>query len=580
MEVNLSFSELSRVILIERDEPLSRIEIRDMLSHHYSPELILYLIKGLNEEKINPHTLLVQSIANSQTKDDLISVGLGLRYGADPNMYVCYPTVGDIHILGYVYLALAEKDLGLLNGTVIMLMAMGADPSLPAFRSEDKCVDEYSLLQPDGKCVIDWICDQGYDTIIPQLKSGFDSVEEIFMNTLATYLDNPDLLRSEPLLDEALKAHSIKIIQQADFDSKEGLVGSVIYLNLSAYEIFTDRGFLPSYSTINDLILGYNNYIMLEDYVSAKQLKGMLLYSVSRGSILDTYQTNLINPKLMDEIMEVYCVPYWKKACNLLVGKSPDKLKQLAYQLNLNPESDKSILCNKIKKLSMSDPVMLKFSVAKRNLTRIISEVSYINEFGQCSDCEFPSIKLPPIHCNNRSLITDNMFDFPDPELAYYRDDHDKLWCFTSNLYNKMVETGINPYTKEKFPPSFLNSVKTKIELIQNYRDMDCLPVPVSETIDQLSLPDEINNNLTNFYIDKMEKQLIKRGLNKDLIELIEITKLEDILLDSFNLSVNLEPLDKTHRIVTFYIISHRNIKDDSFFEKLKQNVGNNGVLQ
>ena len=133
---NLPLRDLQKIILGERTEPLSIIEIRNLFSYPTTPESILYLITALNRNKIDPNTTLIQGIDNANHKQDLVPIALSLRYGADPNLYVNFPTVGDIHILGFVYLVVSYKTLPLLNSLVIMLMAMGADPNRLVFDSQ------------------------------------------------------------------------------------------------------------------------------------------------------------------------------------------------------------------------------------------------------------------------------------------------------------------------------------------------------------------------------------------------------------------------------------------------------------
>jgi hypothetical protein len=216
---NLPLRDLQKIILGTREEPLSVVEIKNLFSYPTTPESILYIITALNRGKIDPNTTLIQSINNANKKQDLVPVALSLRYGADPNLYVNVSNVGNIHILAYTYLSLCQKDLPILNSVVIMLVALGTDSNLPVFDNDCGVVrDEYSLVEPiKGQSVIEWLDDQGYDTIIPQIKNqNYESVEPSFMTTLATFLDNPDLVPSGliPRLDETIGSHSVDIFNK------------------------------------------------------------------------------------------------------------------------------------------------------------------------------------------------------------------------------------------------------------------------------------------------------------------------------------------------------------------------------
>jgi len=573
---NLPLRDLQKIILGKRTEPLSVVEIRNLFSYPTTPESILYIITALNQECIDPNTTLVQAIANATKKEDLISISLALRYNADCNLYVSAPNIGDIHILGYVYLVLSKRSVPLLNAVVIMLMVMGSDYNRLIFDSEGGAVkDEYSLVEPvKGQTVLDWLEDQGYNTIIPQIKGqNYSDVEPSFMTTIATFLDKDNLLVVTPDPEEIIGSHSVDILanKNNDIEPSLGLKLARKYLNLTAYELFTDLGGNVSYAEVNDMILSIKYYKNIGDFISMSQAREMLLYSISRGVLLDKDQIELIgqiSERLLCKIGYVYFQPYWIKACSISNGKASDKLKLLAYQLNLDPEVPKDTLCHRIKSIAKADPDMVKQFTITRQKMRIRSDVSFINQFDNYA---LPS----DIKCNNRSLIKANLYDLPDKDIGYYRDNTNALWCFTSNNFAKMVEKKINPYTNEEFPSWFVSEIEDKIAFITTYRDIDKDPKPISYAVDLLRTPDIPDNQISDRYVELFEELMQQNDIAEWNIEKLSESDMSEILSDVFAVDTDLSDLTRPHAVKTFYITSLDQLekhpdKSNSLFQKIK----------
>ncbi len=574
---DLPLRDLQKIILGERVEPLSVIEIRNLFSYPTTPESILYIITALNRNKIDPNTTLVQAIDNANNKEDLVPIALSLRYGADPNLYVNAPNIGDIHILAFVYVILSNKTSALLNSLVIMLMAMGSDPNRLVFDAKGGIItDEYSLMEPlKGQSVLGWLEEQGYYTIIPQIESQkYDDVETTFMTTLATFLDKPELIPKEstPRLDEVIGAHSVEIFNEYinNVDTQTGIRLSRYFLNLDIYERFVDLGGSLKYGEINDLILSVKKYKEAGDIISMGQVREMMLYSISRGAILDQYQMDLIKDidiRVYQKVLASYEQPYWIKACATTKGVPDAKLKRLAYQLNLDPEAPKDTLCNQIKMITQADPELVKKSAIVRQQVRIRSDIAYINQF---DDGENP----PDIKCNNLSLLSNNIYDFPDADIAYYRDYQDSLWCFTSNNYIKMLKKKVNPYTTQPFPEWFLDNINRKVKFISKYRSIEDELVSISITIDNLSRPDIPDNTYSDNNIKNFDKMLVDHDIVEWNISNLTADEMNDLLSNNFKVSVDLRGITREHAEKTFEIISYEELSSnpdlaDNFFQQM-----------
>ena len=563
-QYNVSLSDLIKIILGKREEPLSPVEIKNIFSQTISPETHLHLLSALQGKKIDPHTMLVQSIANSKEKDDLIGVALALKFGADPNLYVSTPQIGDIHILAYSYIVLSDRDIRVLNSIIIMLFIMGSNPDQLVFNAPcEEIRDEYSLVEPvKGQTVLEWLDDQGYSTIIPQIIDDIDNIDDKFITFIGTLLDKNDIIKQKPDLQTMVQSLSVKVFDKyyQEYDSQEGLELSIKYLNIDAYEQFLKRGATINYGQINDIILQIGEYKQQKDYISMNQLRNMLLYSIKSGIILDLYQLELAEKTcetLFTKIITAYQQPYWIKISTNPEGKSDDKLKLLAYRLNLNPKWSKRKLSQQIKNITQADPDFVKRSVIARQITRIQSDVSYIYEFD--NKCPFN------IKCSNNTMSgIKTPYDYPDSDIVYYRDDNNKLWCFTSNNYLKMVSKKHNPYNNEPFPKKVIKDTLQKIKFISKYRSIDSEPQSISTTIDQLNQEDQIDNFYTDKYVNNFKNILNQYGLSYECINQLSLEEMENILKTKLNITTNLKKLDIIHGQITFVILVYHEIKNNT----------------
>ena len=222
----------------------------------------------------------------------------------------------------------------------------------------------------------------------------------------------------------------------------------------------------------------------------------------------------------------------------------------------MDPEAPKDVLCHQIKLITQADPDMVKQSTITRQQVRIRSDIAYINQF---DNGELP----PDIKCGNKSLLSANMYDFPDVDIAYYRDYQDNLWCFTSNNFSKMLDKEVNPYTTELFPQWFLEDVGRKIDFISKYRNMEDDPTPISVVLDNLNLPDTINNIYSDNDILRLNQILIEKGITEYKIENLSIDDMKKILVETFQLPTNLDNINKEHGKVTFLVVSYQELSNN-----------------
>jgi hypothetical protein len=554
--------DLQEIILGKREESLTDEEINSLFCMTTTPEQILMLIKALNRKKIDPEKMLIESIVNAKVKNDLIPIALALRYGVDSNIYVPTCGVGNIHILGFVYVKLGspafnstcrdKENLLLLNSIIMLLKAAGSNPLLPIFKCEEKKT-LFSLIP--GKDVITWLCESGYDSIFPCLDCNFSNVKDETATMISIFLDSIDLIKTCPKLNEIISAHSYSVLEKyvEDFDPNDGLKLSIKFLNLGSFEKFIEIGGTLKYYQVNEMLVRMKKYKESKDLISLSQLFNMLVYAIERGLLFDKYQLKYleeIDMEFAQKIMEIYREPLWKKNCKVLKGVASIEMKKLAYELNLNPEYCKEILCDEISKIVSADIEEVKKSVITRQEKRVSATLCHYLSFINGE---------PKVIPRNRSLVT-NMYDYPDNDIVFYKDVDNISWIFTRNMFVDLLENGKNPYTNQPLPQLLKEEMEKRNLYYINIFGISDDIVEISITLDNLNKEEKITNDIT----EKRIKKFFKLGqVDRDTFEKISTQEMSNILKDIVSNELDLKDLPKDFAFATFAITVEEHLREN-----------------
>lgn len=606
--ITAEMDTLQNLVLGEGKTPISSAQVRDILQQPTTPELVILVLAALEKKVIDKNLVLIQSINSSRIEDDLVLVGLALRYGADPNQYV-NSELGIIHILAYTYAKISNKaDRQTLNLLTGMLLASGSSYISKAFDANKKgdFVKDNSQLfiqNIGGETVIDWIGNQGYSTILPELSSGpVDKTDLLernpdFMSKVGLYLNRLDLvptgetnelMKLDPKL--MIKAHStllfeeyLKNIKTETAANSSLLRASVIHYNLTTYKSVLNKGIKPDYTFVNDLITRMAVIKKKKFYVGYTQLDSMLTTSVKNGTRIDTKQLSYlrsIDTGSSKRLEESYARPYWKKNCeDMAVTKSADvDLRILALSLNAptaltsDPKSTQEEICNYIGNFSRQNPETLKAAAVRRQEIRVSAASAGATDFLESTSLNSTSgngvfgdeltAKLPIRICRNRSVLASDPYGFNDAQLAFYTDKVNVPWCFTSDMFKQLISTGDNPINQEQLPESFILELKNKDRLLDalGIRSVDTLTF--AEAVDKLSQNDTISDVFTNKEIEKFLMAAKINGVNGDKFRSMTNAQLQKIL-QIYGRTVNLLPLSQDHAFSTFSIIAN-NIMDNN----------------
>jgi hypothetical protein len=595
-------NEVQRKIYGQRNETLTPIEINRLFQSPVTPEFNLTIYRALQRNAINPDVTILQAIPRAKTKEYLISIALCLRFGADANMYVDAPKLGTVHILGYVYTVLGGDkfsddiaDNNVLNTIVLMLIAKGSRSSLPMFDRKGGKIRDQTEAPSTSLSVNEWLNDQGYVTILNKINTGDSSqlqqtVDKESLTILSILLDMPTIVgRNYEPQDMVLAIRAFSPISfdkipipttriMADFKS---LDDSVVYLNSDAYQKLLNKGQLPSYVLVNKILIGMRSYRNNDRIIAVQELEKMLLSSISVGTQLDLDQLNIISTMgrdILDAVNKEYDQPYWRKICKspnfnpnpnpntsgttINQRNIPEPLRRLAISLNIDPNMSQSAICENITALSKSDKEALKEASRRRQQLRLAGDLGQMNEF--------LNGKIPNLVCRNKALLPNDPLDYNDIDIAYYRDDQGAVWCFTSDNFESILESGVNPYNSIMLPNSFKEELQYRINILKrlgiNATDIGIytskIPITFNTSIDNLTSKDVITEKTSERLLESFIQLAGKNGISPVTIRSLSKDNMINALR-SIGYDINISSLSTSHALITTaYIIDIINRTD------------------
>ena len=562
-------------LILGKKSDLSQDELENFLSCPNSPEKILTLAKALNHEYIDPELVLTFSIRNAKNKEDLIPIALALRYGANPNLYIC-----KIHILAYSYQSLGVSKFTsciegsecnkLLNSVIMLLRSSGSNPFLPVYLQEET---EETLFRKCSKDVMTWLCENGYDTILTNLDLSLSNVKAESATMIGVLLDDKSILKSDPKLDDLILSHSYKILGDYldSFNSLTGLQTSIKYLNLTAFEAFIETGINLDYLAVTKLLIRMKEYKKEKDLISLSQLFNMLLYAVTRGCSIDEYQFNYlseIEPTFAATLNKEYQKPFWQKNCLVSKGKVRKELKLLAYQLGLDPMMEKCRICYNLARISETKLEEAVEAIRRRQEQRIsYSLINYLELTGQ---------EIPHVLLRNSSMLKE-VYGYPDNDISFYKDINGASWIFTRNLFQELLEERINPYTQLPLPQLLMDEMEKRNQYFTEIFKENIKPKLISEVLTTLNDPDTISDSTTEKTITSFLNLGLKNGLTEDQLKSLSNDTMTNLLNDLTGEFIELSNLSKEFAFATFSVTAQNHLFDNplqamDFFSMIKLN--------
>ena len=591
-------------------ENIDVIELDNFISEYYllnendkKSKFILYFIKMIEYQKLSPNLLLERSIYNlkdRKTTCDLFY--LSLRYNANVNLYLNIKNLGKGHII--VYIHKKELDEDFTDFLVTILIYLGSNVKLHAFESPDTETSFFGGQKRNEKklSVNDWIktnSNKQYNNV----QMYFENLDLNHKIQLSIYFNNPQMFENifnpkkllgiyetendEPFenilgqnFSKFIIFRSIKCLEYyetfkySNLKSKGEYQNLVFCINSYFYEgflHFVKTSLDVSYYTMNRLIIKYKKLYNEKNIILLEEIRKMIIYSIKNGYKMDLEQIKFLEGlNIKQEILEEYNKPFWMKQCLNINNEPSEELKKLSYNLNIDQNYEKKEICNIINDFYKADINALKKSLLKRQESKMTSELSNISDFINYGENVY--------RCQNTGSRNENLMEYSDVSVAYYKDENNYAWCFLSTDYENLLDNPINPYTNKKLPEMFQKKIKYQKEIIEKLGMNGKNPTSIPKTLENMQILDEINDIesdnivdiiITIFKINGILESDYKNMSPEKMNEVLKKIGMEQeslILKKKFGDKNSFYPyeLSSRHQLITFCRAVHDSIKVDT----------------
>lgn len=388
---------------------------------------------GMKLGLLNPNEVMIDGIDGAITRGPDVTqlIGLALRFGANPNIYVRLRDNGkmtNMHILYYIWLKTPKNDedikylhpdieqidyyfgyyMGLMEDMIAMLVIGGADPKSPTTdlpsevqeqtnpqvetvrRLGNKIKSVKYNIREDGSTETDELtipAEIAFNAMTKYAKMrerliDFVDVDDVAYD-MAILLDADDAITIEsPSISKCITGHANKCLEKTlnlkrvtHEDVERFLEEAIDSYNVPAVVMLIERGAVVRYNIVDRIILASGkNAIMLGRPLNSALQNRMMLEMAKRGVGFDKPQTSLItsySPKTGMLLDKIQTVPYWRRTCKAKGDVVRPELRNLAREIGLPPGTSKGDICmelHKIDKVPESQLGMLASKLQRRRL--------------------------------------------------------------------------------------------------------------------------------------------------------------------------------------------------------------------
>jgi len=592
---------LCKIINEGLDEKLSNEETFSLVSYYsriqdYKKKCVYVrtIIEAMNNKIINCDAFLTFAITQCQDTDGIILVAIAMRFGANPNLYVVMKDVGILHIMVYTVMYLRDKvDNDVIILILCVLSVLGSSHRSPITQFQKKQKNN-NYLDNVNSTVGEWLYQNGfYDFSDTKnfIKENFseddqinlgaicDDIEIAFpkgmnMNVVIEVVNEDGYLENisdeeavpAPDLSQVLLYNSYKVQERIPLTYRMEK-GECLELRmcvetggLEMFKYLFNKGYKFTYFGLNRLLVILKSTVgkdaagntILSNKVFNLIYADMLKFCVNKGVIVDKEQFEILQVytnSLSDDIEEIYSKPMWIKSCSASENVPlPEVVKELAFSLNLVEEgmenfkgNNKVKICNnleKINKLNADQIIQANSNIQEDYMS---SEMYNISDYAKNTN---------KVKCSNP--INGNPLDYHKNTLVHYRDENNKIWCFTPNVFENLITEPVNMYNNKKIPLSVVNKMQ-HITMFLKRLGIDPKNITtVSKAVDKLKAPDAITNDNTNKAINFVINAGQIRGVYKDDLLKMPVELMIQIM-SMINYDQDYLPvLTPSHRLATF----------------------------
>ena len=607
---------------IDEGYPLERKEISALVSLFLSNEYFAHINFGVKNGRLEPEEIIKNITRIDINKFEfLLLLGFLIKNGLDTNYYFEGPYQIKVHIAVFINTLMGDgsiyrkyvMDLLQKSGSNFLSVAYtGGRTDAQTVSNVIKVekinpgdninVGSYVFTSSNKKLDFTWIdicniiLDKNFD-YTSALSTGMEmeGKEPDVLNFLNNVSDDKPL-KSLVVFNMMVMSDSVKILESTSNKcliwNQYGGIQQSIYLsingqNLTFFRTVIDKGGEMSYPAMTELICRHNLASKNKDNILKDTYSKMISYAIKTGSHMDTRQYQMLSleasVQLIEEIREDYRAPEWKKLCRkstLKDGFTNKRLRQIAFDLNIDFGLSSGEICGKLEKINEIDRVAYLNSAIERQKERIARSLLDAGEVTENT--------VERTRCNVKSTLIKNPYAYNDGKVAFVVEGGE-LYCFTSDLFESLLASKKNPYTGKTLSESFLETLKSQVRILEflglkKSRDQNSIDETLQQVFDTTN---EINNQKSDFVYNQSISLLsiITKLDERDIREILKVGEADRIVKYFVNLSFDLfsdcankidlsytggKKIGDFQKEVNFKNISANDIRQYEMFTKMK----------
>jgi hypothetical protein len=607
---------------IDEGYPLERKEISALVSLFLSNEYFAHINFGVKNGRLEPEEIIKNITRIDINKFEfLLLLGFLIKNGLDTNYYFEGPYQIKVHIAVFINTLMGDgsiyrkyvMDLLQKSGSNFLSVAYtGGRTDAQTVSNVIKVekinpgdninVGSYVFTSSNKKLDFTWIdicniiLDKNFD-YTSALSTGMEmeGKEPDVLNFLNNVSDDKPL-KSLVVFNMMVMSDSVKILESTSNKcliwNQYGGIQQSIYLsingqNLTFFRTVIDKGGEMSYPAMTELICRHNLASKNKDNILKDTYSKMISYAIKTGSHMDTRQYQMLSleasVQLIEEIREDYRAPEWKKLCRkstLKDGFTNKRLRQIAFDLNIDFGLSSGEICGKLEKINEIDRVAYLNSAIERQKERIARSLLDAGEVTENT--------VERTRCNVKSTLIKNPYAYNDGKVAFVVEGGE-LYCFTSDLFESLIASKKNPYTGKTLSDSFIETLKSQVRILEflglkKSRDQNSIDETLQQVFDTTN---EINNQKSDFVYNQSVSLLsiITKLDERDIREILKVGEADRIVKYFVNLSFGLfsdcankidlsytneKKIGDVQKEDNFKNIGAENIKQYEMFAKMK----------
>lgn len=465
---------------------LSRAELRALSKSFVKSEYFAHIKFGIETGRIDPEEL-IHSMESSLTQEEGILYFLSflLKNNLDVNYYFETVYGQKLHIL--VYIVKLSGGSTYTPYIVDMFHKSGCNLGLNAIlrKSKDGNIDKSKTVEQEitesnmtvirgstlDKISIKNKKFEWKNIIRPILLDKFTDKDKLNLSDLSElekmYLMNIICVSESKNIIKYL--NETCIFKNEILNMKQSIYFAINSQNYEIFRIMLQKGLLCNYTEMTELIFRHNLASAKKDNILKKTYSKMILFAMESGSEMDNNQLRLLSieatVELIERIKEAYSKPEWRKLCSKTNlndnDMSNEKIRKIAFNLNINFSLPPYKICEKLEMINNSDRLEYVRSAIIRQEERVARSLIEIGELR-------PEDKLENCRCDKQTMLLNNPYAYNDARMSFYKDETDgKLWCFTSDMFESLVQSQINPYNKKRLPEMFIETITSQLNILE-----------------------------------------------------------------------------------------------------------------